>query len=407
MVVGAQAGDEGKGAVTDYLSKEAEVIARFQGGPNAGHTIVNGSQILKFHQIPSGINRRKTCILGPGMVIDLETLVEELAQVAKAKLPLDCIYISNQAHLILPNDVAETKKNNASSGTCKGVAPAYSHMALRTGIRMIDFKRAVNGDPIDSNDPRADRLKSLIPYFLSHKALAHYVGNTGEILRDAIERGANVLFEGAQGISLGPAGEYPFTTSSSPGIGGVGDGAEIDPRKIDRVIGVAKAYLTRVDKDDKGPLVTAMSESDQERLRILGNEWGATTGRPRRIGYLDLVQLRNSIRTGIDELALTKIDLLDGEKDIYLCNAYELNGETTFDYPRDAYQLRQARPVNIRLPGWRQSTKGIREYDKLPEETKQFISEIEKLAARPVTIIKTGADTKEIIIRKSPWRKAA
>ncbi len=396
-IVGAQYGDEGKGKVVDYLSKKIgfDAVVRFNGGANAGHTVVVNGNKLILHAIPSGVFNSK-CILSSGMVINLEGIKTEFNDIKNAGLSTENIFISEGAHLVLPEAIEISKTDPRSTG--RGIGPAYGHKSNRIGLRAIDFYRVVKDICCDEKDPRKSTIEKYKEFFKAHAWLADHIKDTDEILDDLIKNNKNVLFEGAQGIGLDiDFGQYPYVTSSNCGFDGIANGARIDPRKI-KIIGIMKAYVTRVDADGSSPMVTQIDDEVGVKIREKGQEYGATTKRPRRIGWFDIPLLKNSIRTGIDILSLMKLDILDGLEKIKICINYEIDGKIT-RYKPDGCDLRKSKPIYEEIVGWK-STKGIKKYEDLPEEAKAFIKRIEELCERKIAFVSTGPDREETIIRE-------
>jgi adenylosuccinate synthase len=396
-IVGAQYGDEGKGKVVDYLSKKLgfDAVVRFNGGANAGHTVVVQGKKLVLHAIPSGVFNSK-CILGNGMVINLDGIKTEFQDIKNAGLSTENIFLSEGVHLVLPEAIDSSKKDPLSTG--RGIAPAYSLKATRTGIRAIDFYRVIKGICCDEKDPRKETIEKYKEFFKDYSWLADHVKDTDEILDNLIKENKNILFEGAQGIGLDiDFGQYPYTTSSNCGFDGIANGARIDPRKI-KVIGIMKAYVTRVDADGSSPMTTQIDDELGHFIREKGQEYGATTKRPRRIGWFDIPLLKNSIRTGIDILGLMKLDVLDGMEKIKICTGYEYDGKP-IRYKPDGCYIRNSKPIYEEMAGWK-NTRDARKYDELPEEAKAFVKRIEELCGRKIAFVSVGPDREETIVRE-------
>jgi adenylosuccinate synthase len=419
VIVGAQWGDEGKGKITDYLAPAANMVVRYQGGDNAGHTVVVGPSTYKFHLIPSGmLYRDKTCVLGNGVVIDPEELVGELDALEAQGVSTKGLRVSDQAHFILPthriiDQRSEAKKGDDKIGTTgRGIGPAYRDKVHREGIRL--------GDP---SDPK--RLRRLVAaHFASHESeltgidwsvdrlvdylvrmharLAPYICNTPALLNDTLDNGGRVLLEGAQGTLLDiDHGTYPFVTSSSPTAGGACIGAGVGPTRINAIVGVAKAYTTRV---GSGPFPTELHDAGGELLRKTGNEFGTTTGRPRRCGWLDLVALRYAVRiNGITHLCITKLDVLDVFDELKLCSAYRVGGRETREFPTQLGALAEVEPIHETLRGWRQPTSGARSWSELPREAIAYISRIEDYLRVPVALVSVGAERTASFARLAIW----
>jgi adenylosuccinate synthase len=403
VVIGAQWGDEGKGKIVDFLSEKAEVIVRFSGGANAGHTIVDGDRTYKLHLVPSGIiYPERKVILGIGMVIDPEALFHELAVLTEQGIRWEGrVFIADRAHLVLPRyrhmDVEMEKKRLRPIGTTgRGIGIAYSQKASRDGIRLADLYDETAFASYLEEDRRF-----LEPY---KEKMADMIIDMTSVMYANMAR--NILFEGAQGTLLDlDLGTYPFVSSGYSAAGGVALGAGIGPRKIDRILGVFKAYSTRV---GNGPFPSEFSkESDgdlEAGVRELGREYGVTTGRPRRCGYLDLPALKYACRVNsIDSLVLTHIDVYDAMNEIKACVAYSVNGKTIDAFPASIDTLNKAKPVTKTFPGWKTGLGGAQTYEELPKEAKEYIEFIESYTETPISIISVGYRRTQTIVRKSPW----
>ncbi|TWI59632.1 adenylosuccinate synthase [Halalkalibacter nanhaiisediminis] len=412
VVVGTQWGDEGKGKITDYLSEKAEVVARYQGGNNAGHTIVFGGEKYKLHLIPSGIfYKDKSCVIGNGMVIDPKALVEELAYLHERNVDTSNLRISNRAHVILPYhlklDIVEEERKGANKigTTKKGIGPAYMDKAARIGIRIADLlDKEVFEEKLERNLEEKNRLfekyyevegftkeEILDEYFEYGQQVAKYVCDTSVVLNDALDEGRRVLFEGAQGVMLDiDQGTYPFVTSSNPIAGGVTIGSGVGPSKINHVVGVSKAYTTRV---GDGPFPTELHNEIGDRIREVGNEYGTTTGRPRRVGWFDSVVVRHARRvSGLTDLSLNSIDVLTGIQTLKICTAYKYRGEVIEEFPASLKVLAECEPVYEELPGWEEDITGVKSLDELPENARHYIERISQLTGIPLTIFSVGPD---------------
>jgi len=420
IIIGAQWGDEGKGKIVDHLSKGADYVVRYQGGANAGHTIkFDGKQIV-LHLIPSGIfNGSATCIIGNGVVIDPVALVNEIEEVEDFGSPLKGRFlISSAAHVILPyhkvlDKVKEKSRGKDAIGTTgRGIGPAYVSKVARIGIRMGDLNneeglagqvranveeinkalRHVHDEPEIDAEEILDGLRPVI------SRLKPYICNTTQILHDAISAGKQIILEGAQGSLLDiDHGTYPYVTSSSPTAGGACVGSGIPPSAITNAIGITKAYSTRV---GNGPYPTELFDETGAKLREKGAEFGATTGRPRRCGWLDLVALKYAVRlNGMDQLALTKMDVLDDFDEIKACTHYELNGRQTDVYPVETGALDNVTPVYKIFKGWKKSCRESTSYDELPDEAKSYIAFIEEYTGSRCSIISTGPGRTETLAR--------
>jgi adenylosuccinate synthase len=412
VVVGTQWGDEGKGKITDYLSEKAEVVARYQGGNNAGHTIVFNGRKYKLHLIPSGIfYKDKVCVIGNGMVIDPKAIVEELAYLHNEGVDTSNLRISNRAHVILPYhlklDIIEEERKGANKigTTKKGIGPAYMDKAARSGIRIADlldkeeFEMKLDRNLKEKNRMfekyyEVDGMKKediLEEYYDYGQQIAKYVCDTSVVLNDALDEGKRVLFEGAQGVMLDiDQGTYPFVTSSNPVAGGVTIGSGVGPSKINHAIGVSKAYTTRV---GDGPFPTELHNEIGERIREVGNEYGTTTGRPRRVGWFDSVVVRHARRvSGLTDLSLNSIDVLTGIKSLKICTAYIYKGEILEHFPASLKVLAECKPVYEELPGWEEDITGVKSLDELPENARHYIERVSQLTGIPLSIFSVGPD---------------
>jgi adenylosuccinate synthase len=412
VVVGTQWGDEGKGKITDFLSENAEVVARYQGGNNAGHTIVFNGQKYKLHLIPSGIfYSDKVCVLGNGMVIDPKALVEELKYLHDLGVSTANLKISNRAHVILPyhlklDEVEEERKGANKIGTTKkGIGPAYMDKAARIGIRIADLlDREEFEAKLSHNLGEKNRLLEkfyeveglkiediLDEYYEYGQQIAKYVTDTSVVLNDALDDGRRVLFEGAQGVMLDiDQGTYPFVTSSNPIAGGVTIGNGIGPSKIKHVVGVSKAYTTRV---GDGPFPTEMHDEIGHQIREVGREYGTTTGRPRRVGWFDSVVVRHARRvSGITDLSLNSIDVLTGIEKLKICVAYQYNGEIIENFPASLKVLAQCEPVYEELPGWTEDITGVKSINDLPLNARHYLERVSQLTGIPLSIFSVGPD---------------
>ncbi|MBF0319862.1 MAG: adenylosuccinate synthase [Nitrospirae bacterium] len=422
IIVGTQWGDEGKGKIVDCLTEKSNIVARYQGGHNAGHTVVIGADKFILHLIPSGIlHKDKMCIIGNGVVVDPLALIQEIDELkARGISVLGNLKVSKNAHLIMPYHVAldlskELKKGNKKIGTTgRGIGPCYTDKASRSGIRMLDlfwpeiFMEKLRANVADTNYmlkqyPDVDKLdadKIYKDYISYGEILAPYVDDTDITINEAIKQGKNILFEGAQGTLLDvDHGTYPYVTSSSACAGGAMTGLGVGPKCIDEVLGVAKAYTTRV---GEGPFPSELTDETGEGLREKGAEYGATTGRPRRCGWLDFVVLRHAVRVnGLTSLVITKLDILDGMDKIKVCVAYKYKDKLLKDFPKELPILEGCEPVYEELDGWSgHATAGVRSYDKLPQKAQDYIRAIEETLGVPVSIVSTGQDRDDIIYKK-------
>ena len=398
VVVGMQYGDEGKGKLVDFLAAKADYVVRFQGGNNAGHTVVVNGEPTILHFIPSGAFHDNICVMGNGVVLDLEKLKEEVEMIeAKGVSMKGRFLISENAHLILPADV-EDSVNDKIGSTGKGIAPAYTNKYAKTGLRVRDIFN-IEKDLSDFDTNAREKLMKFKDFLSSHSYLKSQIVNVSKVLNDAINEGKYILFEGAQAAGLDiDHGHYPFVTSSNCTAGGACTGSGVGPTKIDNVFGVSKVYITRVDRDCAGPLTTQMNEETMKKIQEKGNEYGATTGRPRRCGWYDAVLNRHAVRVnGLSGVALTKLDVLDGLDEVKICTHYELEGVKMEDYPADAATQRRCKPVYEILPGWSQDTTECKSFDELPPEARFFIRRIERLLEIPVIMVTNGADREKYI----------
>jgi adenylosuccinate synthase len=418
-VLGAQWGDEGKGKIVDMLTPHFSAVARYQGGHNAGHTVyVNGKKFV-LHLIPSGIlHAGVTCLIGNGVVIDPQALFAEVEELARGGITVDGrLKISEKAHIILPyhrelDVLSEARRGERKIGTTsRGIGPAYEDKIGRRGIRVCDLlgDRTALADEVRENVSARNRM--IIDSTLDWKPVFDQVVAFGERMRPWVAdvslslhtmmaEGKTVMFEGAQATLLDiDHGTYPFVTSSNASVGGVCTGLGVPPRAIGGVLGVAKAYTTRV---GEGPLPTELSGALADRLRESGQEYGASTGRPRRCGWYDAVVVRYSARVnGLDAIALTKLDVLDGLPEVLICTGYKTTGTGTItDFPADLRVLIGAEPVYERMPGWSSPTKGVTEFDRLPGEAQRYVKRLEDVSGVDCAIISTGSDRRETIIKK-------
>jgi adenylosuccinate synthase len=417
VIVGAQWGDEGKGKITDYLARGADTVVRYQGGNNAGHTIVVGDSTYKFHLIPSGmLHQDKICVLGNGVVIDPQKLLEELDALSASGTDIERLKISDQAHYILPthkwlDEMSEAKKGEQKIGTTgRGIGPAYQDKVNRCGVRVGDpaspeaLKQRVAQHFQEHNVQHPEWTQERVVDFLlaAYARLKPHICNTSALLNNRLDRGGRVLLEGAQGTLLDvDHGTYPFVTSSSPTSGGACIGAGIGPTRIDRVLGVTKAYSTRV---GSGPFPTELFDEAGKKLQQRGSEFGTTTGRTRRCGWLDLVALRYAVQiNGMTHLALTKLDVLDTLEEIKICTAYRVGDEILNEYPTDANLLPRVEPVFETVKGWQASTEKARTWADLPSRAMAYVSRIEDVLRVPVAIVSVGADRMATFSRLAIW----
>lgn len=409
ILVGAQWGDEGKGKIIDFLTDEADIVIRSQGGNNAGHTIVIGGEKYVLHLIPSGILRKsKTCVIGNGVVLDPVALVGEIEGLRKRGVKVEKnLLISDTAHLVLPyhhalDGLRETQKGSKKIGTTKrGIGPAYADKASRTGLRTGDLLRPdvlkeKLSQRIKENNallkslgaPTLNAKKIINDTLAAAEMLSPFITNTVIFLHRALEMKANMLFEGAQGTFLDiDHGTYPYVTSSNTTSGGACTGSGVPPHRIDKVMGVLKAYTTRV---GEGPFTTE-DDALGDRFHAMGREFGATTGRARRCGWFDAVSTRYSvILNGIDELAITNLDGLDGVETIKLCVAYRLDGKVLDFPPTDSEHLSRCEPVYIEMPGWLKSTEKAKKFSELPPKARAYVKKIAELTGAKLSIVSIG-----------------
>ena len=417
-VLGAQWGDEGKGKIVDLLTPHFSTVASYQGGHNAGHTVYVQGRKFVLHLIPSGIlHPGVTCIIGNGVVIDPQALFKEIDELAKMGIEVDGrLLISEKAHVILPyhrelDVLSEARRGERKIGTTsRGIGPAYEDKIGRRGIRICDLlgdRAALEGE-VRENVSARNRIikdstldwKPLFEQMLAYgERIRPWAADVSLFLARTMKEGKAVMFEGAQATLLDiDHGTYPFVTSSNASIGGVCTGLGVPPRAIGGVLGVAKAYTTRV---GEGPLPTELSGAMADRLRESGQEYGASTGRPRRCGWYDAVVVRYSARiNGIDALALTKLDVLDGLSEVQLCTGYETPSGTITEFPADLRALAAATPVYETMPGWSTPTKGVKDFAQLPPEAQRYIKRLEEVSGVDCAVISTGSDRTETIIRK-------
>lgn len=423
VVVGAQWGDEGKAKITDLLAQNSDMIIRYQGGCNAGHTVVTDNKTFKFHLIPSGIlYKGKTCFIGAGTVILPEYFEEEVTQLIKDGIDVSGLKINPLASITMPwhtevDGYTESVAGKGKIGTTKkGIGPTYTDKMARIGLKVGDLY---------SKESLSEKLDIILP--LKNKQLKEVYGlktytkdevlalcekyaeifrpyvcfNWQTVLEDAKRSGKTVLFEGAQGVMLDvDYGTYPFVTSSNPIAGGAATGSGYGPTMIDEVIGVAKAYVTRV---GEGPFVTELTDETGDKIRETGSEYGVTTGRPRRCGWFDAVTMKYAVLTGgLTSIALTKIDVLDEFEEIKLCTAYKdtRTGEIYKNYPTDVFIHKYLEPVYETHKGWGVNISDIREYDKLPENCRKYLSRLEEILEVPISIVSVGPDREQTIIRQ-------
>ena len=416
-VLGAQWGDEGKGKIVDMLTPHFSTVARYQGGHNAGHTVYVDGKKFVLHLIPSGIlHAGVTCVIGNGVVVDPQALFKEIDELGRLGIDVDGrLLISEKAHVILPyhrelDVLSEARRGERKIGTTsRGIGPAYEDKIGRRGIRVCDLlgdRAALEQEVRENVNARNQIIKdSTLDWKPLFEQLVQYgermrpwVGDASLFIDKQIRDGGNVMFEGAQATLLDiDHGTYPFVTSSNASVGGVCTGLGVPPRAITGVLGVAKAYTTRV---GEGPMPTELTGDLAERLRESGQEYGASTGRARRCGWYDAVVVRYSARiNGLDAIALTKLDVLDGLPEVKICTGYKTGSGTMAEFPADLRLLAGAEPIYDTMPGWKAPSKGVRDFDKLPAEAQRYIKRLEDVSGAPCAIISTGSDRADTIVR--------
>ncbi|WP_409343653.1 adenylosuccinate synthase [Paenibacillus sp. MBLB4367] len=415
VVVGTQWGDEGKGKITDFLAETAEVVARYQGGNNAGHTILIEDKKYKLHLIPSGIfYKDKLCVIGNGLVINPAALIEEINYIHENGFTTTNLRISDRAHVIMPyhillDGLEEDRKGDSKIGTTrKGIGPCYVDKAARNGIRIADLldasefesklrrlvaekneliEKVYGAEPLDE--------EAILKEYLGYaEVIRPYVTDTSVVLNDLIDDNKRVLFEGAQGVMLDiDQGTYPFVTSSNPTAGGVCNGAGIGPTKIHQIIGVAKAYTTRV---GDGPFPTELNNEVGDRIREVGNEYGTTTGRARRVGWFDSVVVRHARRvSGITGLSLNSLDVLTGLETVKICTGYKYRGDIIQHYPANLNMLAECEAIYEELPGWSEDISGVRKLEDLPATTRRYVERVSELTGIPIAIFSVGRNREQ------------
>ena len=419
VIVGAQWGDEGKGKIVDLLAQHCDVVCRYQGGPNAGHTIVAGGETYRIRALPSGIVRGKPCVIGNGCVVDPEVLIEELDEFERRGHATSEVYVSGNAHLIMPWHVAIDRASERRLGrlaigtTRRGIGPCYADKAMRLGIRVQDLLdpkilRQKIEVALAEKNRWLERVYETQPFELEAVAeryegyaqrLRPFVADTSLYVDRALRAGKQVLFEGAQATLLDlDHGTYPFVTSSNPVAAAAATGVGIGPQRINRVVGVAKAYVTRV---GEGPFPSEIEGPEQARMRELGGEYGTVTGRERRCGWLDLVALRYAVRVnGIDQLALTKLDVLSHFAELPVCVAYRTpDGRETREFPAHQSDFHAARPVYELLPGWGEPLERCASLADLPAAARAYVERVERELGVEVTLVGTGAERSSVLTR--------
>lgn len=409
VLVGSQWGDEGKGKIVDILSEKYDIVTRYQGGANAGHTVEIGNNKYILHLIPSGILRNGVvCVIGNGVVIDPTALLDEIALLEKNNIKVDGrLFISHNAHLIMPYhkllDLIQESGENKIGTTGRGIGPCYIDKYARKGIKIVDLlnKKALEEKIRKNLEEKNNLLKKVYEkeelnveeiihqYLEFDKKIDKYIKDVPVYLNNAIVKGKSVLLEGAQGALLDvDHGTYPFVTSSSPTSGGACTGTGIPPNKIDNVIGIVKAYTTRV---GYGPFPTELFDDDGEKLRKIGVEYGATTGRPRRCGWFDAFLVNYSVMiNGIEEVAITKLDVLSDFSEIKVCTGYKLNGKLLKSFPTDFERLQTITPVYESVKGWNKDISNCRSFTDLPNQTKEYLEFISKQAGMKIKIVSVG-----------------
>lgn len=408
-LVGTQWGDEGKGKITDVLASQAEVVARYQGGNNAGHTVVVDDQTYKLHLIPSGIlYEGKTCLIGNGVVVDPAVLCTEIDYLHQANIATDNLYISDKAHLIMPyhkvlDELEEANRTFKIGTTGRGIGPCYVDKYMRMGVRMIDLKSRQSLEraleqvlPLKNqilqkvyNHPGFDQEEIIAEYMKYAEVIVPLLTDTSLLIHEARLEEKGILLEGAQGTLLDvDHGTYPFVTSSNPTAGGAAPGVGIGPNHIDEVIGVVKAYTTRV---GEGPFPAELEDEIGDLIRERGKEYGTTTGRPRRCGWFDAVMVRYAVRVnGLTGLAITLLDVLDALEEIQVCVAYEYKGERLEHFPTDLEVLKECKPIYSSRPGWLKDTTEIKELTDLPANAKDYLVFLEEQVGCPIRIVSVG-----------------
>jgi adenylosuccinate synthase len=421
VIVGLQWGDEGKGKTTDFLAEQVAMVVRYQGGDNAGHTVVSGSEVFKLHLVPSGVlYPHITSVIGSGVVVNPQTLINELDMLVERGIDVSRVRVSRAAHVIMPYHVAldRAMENHLADGkvgtTGRGIGPAYADRALRVGLRMEDLLdpdsvrrrlRHVLWDKqsfLDQIEPVALNSDDLVDLSAAWGVrLRDHLADTTTLVQDALRRGDHVLLEGAQGTLLDiDHGSYPFVTSSSPVAGGACTGGGIGPLQVDEVLGVMKAYATRV---GSGPYPTELTEEIGEGIASRGNEVGTTTGRRRRVGWFDAVPLRYAVAVNsVSSIMLNKLDILSGLDPIRLCVAYEIEGRRVEAWPANAALLGRARPIYEDFPGWTEDIHDVRSLGDLPENARRYVSALEEQAGVPIVLLSVGPERTQTIERA--WR---
>ena len=419
VLIGSQWGDEGKGKITDFLAEKANVVVRYQGGNNAGHTVVANGEEFKLHLIPSGIlYEDKTCVIGNGVVIDPKVLLDELSDLAVRGIKTGKLLISSIAQVIMPYHWVldgleeEARGEHKISTTKRGIGPAYMDKASRFGIRIIDlldkeeFAEKLHRNLVEKNNlfvkvygQEALKFDDIYETYLGYaEQLRSMVTDSSLVIDESIRSGGKVLFEGAQGTLLDiDHGTYPYVTSSHPIAGGACVGAGVGPTRIDRVVGVIKAYTTRV---GEGPFPTELLNETGEQMRANGHEFGTTTGRPRRCGWFDAVIARYAVRvSGISDFAVTKLDVLTGFDTLKICVGYRVGKEIIREFPQSQKIFKQCQPVYEELPSWQEDLTNVRRFEDLPQAAQNYILRIEELTGVPATLVAIGPGREQTIVR--------
>jgi len=424
-IVGGQWGDEGKGKVVDFLAEKADMVARFSGGDNAGHTVINPYGEFRLHLVPSGIFRaHTTCIVGNGVVVNPAVLLEEVDNLQEHGVDTSHLFISDRAHVIMPyhillDGLEEERRGGKALGTTRrGIGPAFSDKIARMGIRtgdllnkdafrnrlssILEFKNAVLCKVYGKSPLSVDEVFEQYCHY--GDKLRPFVRDIGPIIREAIRNNGLILLEGAQGALLDPDfGTYPYVTSSSPLAGGGSLGLGISPMEINRIVGVFKAYVTRV---GSGPMPTELKDKVGELIRRKANEYGATTGRPRRCGWFDAVAAKFSVEVnGVTELVLTHLDTFDGFPTIKICTAYRLDNEMLDSFPGDIAVLEKCQPIYEELSGWKGPIDGIRDFAQFPSEARRYLARLEELVRCPINLVSVGSRREQMIKVRSTFSK--
>jgi len=424
-IVGGQWGDEGKGKVVDFLAEKADMVARFSGGDNAGHTVINPYGEFRLHLVPSGIFRaHTTCIVGNGVVVNPAVLLEEVDNLQEHGVDTSHLFISDRAHLIMPyhillDGLEEERRGGRALGTTRrGIGPAFSDKIARMGIRtgdllnkdafrnrlssILEFKNAILCKVYGKSPLSVDEVFEQYCHY--GDKLRPFIRDIGPIIREAIRNNGLIFLEGAQGALLDPDfGTYPYVTSSSPLAGGGSLGLGISPMEINRIVGVFKAYVTRV---GSGPMPTELKDKVGELIRRKANEYGATTGRPRRCGWFDAVAAKFSVEVnGVTELVLTHLDTFDGFPTIKICTAYRLDNEMLDSFPSDIAVLEKCQPIYEELSGWKGPIDGIRDFAQFPSEARRYLARLEELVRCPINLVSVGSRREQMIKVRSTFSK--